>query len=248
MSTLTSKLALLLPEETDLWSRASFLVANFTALDTAAGTVICTSSTRPSSPYAQQTIYETDTRLLYVRNATNTAWTLVGNVPSVSVPSDITSPYNGQVIFATTGHTFYERVSGVWTVHSILSKHTSNQTVSTQESTASTTYTDLATPGPAVTLTSVGTVALVIMRAKVFASTATVVSAHMGCTISGDTTRAAADADGLGVQCNNAGAGNWVTSTQLIPITAGTNTYTAKYRVTSTSGFFADRRMIVIAP
>lgn len=246
MSTLTPKLALELAAGTDLWSRAAFLVANFTALDTAAGTVICTSGTRPSSPYAQQTIYETDTKLIYVRNAANTSWTLVGNIPSVSVPTDIASPYDGQVIFATTGHTFYERVSGVWTVHSIF-KHSANATVTTQESTASTSYVDLTTPGPAVTITSQGTQALVTIRAQMFASTGTV-SATMGFVVSGATTRAATNADSLTIQCTNIGDGNYLTGQQLIPITPGTNTYTAKYHAAVGTAVFAQRRIYVFAP
>lgn len=42
------------------------------------GTIICTSSTRPASPFAGQVIYETDTSLSYTYNGS--AWVQTGNV------------------------------------------------------------------------------------------------------------------------------------------------------------------------
>lgn len=46
-------------------------------IDSAIGATICTSSTRPASPFHGQFIRETDTRKLYVWNATQSAWDLV---------------------------------------------------------------------------------------------------------------------------------------------------------------------------
>lgn len=42
--------------------------ANMDTLDAAVGATICTSTTRPASPYGGQTIYETDTKNTYVRS------------------------------------------------------------------------------------------------------------------------------------------------------------------------------------
>lgn len=59
----------------------SKLNENFDKLDAAIGATICTSGTRPSSPWHGQFIRETDNRRLYVWNATQSAWdqVLIGN-------------------------------------------------------------------------------------------------------------------------------------------------------------------------
>lgn len=76
----------------DAWNR----------IDDQIGVVICTSGTRPSAPYGGQPIYETDTRLMYVRNAANTAWTLVNTgIPVVLNGAAIASPYTNMIIYAT---------------------------------------------------------------------------------------------------------------------------------------------------
>ncbi len=246
MSTLSDKLELTIPEGPDLLSRA-IIANNFQTIDDKFGTVICTSGTRPSTPFPGQVIYETDTRFVYIRNAANTSWSMIANIPSVTIPSVIASPYAGQVVFVTGDNEFYRYTGSAWTLFSMFSK-SANNTVSTQESTASTSYTDLSTSGPAVTLASVGNQALVTVRTQVFGSTATFITGHMGFTVSGATSRAAADSDSLGMQCNNAAGGNWITGSQLISINAGTNTYTAKYKAVNGTAVYAARRIWVFAP
>jgi hypothetical protein len=54
-------------------------------IDAAIGTTICTSSTRPASPYDGQVIRETDTRRMYVWNATQGAWDQI----AIAGPSSI---------------------------------------------------------------------------------------------------------------------------------------------------------------
>ncbi len=61
------------------------LNGNFTLLDAAFGVTICTSSTRPSSPYPGQQIYETNTKLSYVYSGS--AWLLVSVPVTVFVQS-----------------------------------------------------------------------------------------------------------------------------------------------------------------
>jgi hypothetical protein len=83
------------------------LNANWTLLDTLARAVPCTSTTRPSSPFPGQVIYETDTKVAYIRNAANTSWTQWYGVPTVSNTSDIAAPFNGQVVWSYTGFGMY---------------------------------------------------------------------------------------------------------------------------------------------
>lgn len=57
------------------------LNGNFDLIDTATGVKICTSSTRPGSPFTGQQIYETNTKLSYVWSGS--AWTLI--TPPVTI-------------------------------------------------------------------------------------------------------------------------------------------------------------------
>lgn len=51
---------------------------NMSKIDAAAGATICTSGTRPSSPYNGRLIFETDTRQVRVWNSGTSTWDLVG--------------------------------------------------------------------------------------------------------------------------------------------------------------------------
>lgn len=112
--------------------------------------------------------------------------------------------------------------------------------------TTSTTYTDLDAPavtGPSVTVTT-GPYALVIVRCA-HANSGTG-SARMAYDITGDHTQAAADDRGvhvLGVAGVNVGGGD---ATLMTTLTPGTNTFTAKYRVSAGTGSFSSRRIIVM--
>jgi hypothetical protein len=71
-----------------------------TRVDNQIGAVVCTSVTRPSSPYAGQPIYETDTRNLLVRNTANTSWTPVNTgIPVVATTAAISSPFTNQIVY-----------------------------------------------------------------------------------------------------------------------------------------------------
>lgn len=228
------------------------LADNLQKIDDFFGIVICTSGTRPSSPYAGQQIYETDTRMTYLRNAANTVWVMTDRVPSVAASGDIAVPYTGQLIWNTTTNLLYRYTGSAWSVISIFN-NTSTQTVSTSETTTSTSYADLATVGPNVTLTSVGIQALVIFRATFYADTATVDENRQGAfsfEVSGATTTAASDGNGVSARSrNNLGFGNWLTGVQIVTITPGSNTYRMKYKMYGGNGMvFQNRRIMVIAP
>lgn len=69
-------------------------------MDNQIGAVVCTSSTRPSSPYAGQPIYETDTRNLLIRNTTNTSWVVVNTgIPVYSSTASVSSPFTNMIIY-----------------------------------------------------------------------------------------------------------------------------------------------------
>lgn len=124
--------------------------------------------------------------------------------------------------------------------------------VATNESTTSTSYTDLATVGPSVSVTT-GTFAIVFFTATAWqASASTADNVMMSIAVSGATTSAAADSFALR-DTNISGIasarhfGTFVAYTTLTP---GVNTFTAKYRTTNAGNAanFGDRRIAVYAP
>lgn len=119
-------------------------------------------------------------------------------------------------------------------------------TVATGQSTSSTTYVDLATVGPAVTLET-GDAVKLTLTASLTVNTGSQI-AVMAFAISGATTVAAADAQSLQNQAPTAlvGPAIFCSVTFLITgLTPGTNTFTAKYRVTGGNGTFTFRSIIV---
>jgi hypothetical protein len=121
---------------------------------------------------------------------------------------------------------------------------TASAGVTTSQSTTSATYTDLTTAGPAVTLTT-GTSVLVIVGA--FINPGFNATGYMGYEISGATTTAATDATAMRF---TKGGNDTVNSQQsfasVVTVTAGSNTFTAKYRTTNTSPF-ANRQIFVMS-
>lgn len=85
MATNTTKLALSKPDGTDLVDIA-VLNGNFDKIDAASGATICTSSTRPASPFNGQLIFETDTLNALVYRTSTTSWNIVGGSTVSSNP------------------------------------------------------------------------------------------------------------------------------------------------------------------
>ena len=119
-------------------------------------------------------------------------------------------------------------------------------TVATAQTTTSSSYTDLATAGPAVTVTT-GTKAFVITSVRLSGS-ALGFDSYQSYAVSGATTVAASDTVAImhgAFRVNTsmrASAGQMITG-----LTAGSNVFTCKYRVDATStGTFLDRAITVI--
>jgi hypothetical protein len=120
-------------------------------------------------------------------------------------------------------------------------------TVATGQATSSTTYTDLSTSGPTVTITT-GTKALVYLGCNMTNNTISS-GASMGYTISGATTSAAFDQFALYMNAVTSGQNFSFGSPPLYVtgLTPGANTFTSKYRaVSSGSATFTDRRISVV--
>ena len=119
-------------------------------------------------------------------------------------------------------------------------------TVAAVETTTSTSYTDLATVGPAVTVTISATgKALVILTADI-GNSVSAAGTYMGTAVSGATTLAASDTTSLSESIAVVGPAIHISATYLFTgLTAGSNTFTAKYRVSTGTGTWYDRNIIV---
>ena len=116
-------------------------------------------------------------------------------------------------------------------------------TIATLQTTTSSTYTDLATVGPVVTLTT-GTRALVIVTAKIFITGGTA-NAYASVAVSGASTIAADDENAAISSAINL---NWrFTSAYIVTgLTAGSNIFTMKYKRSGNTGNFGSRTLSVI--
>lgn len=118
--------------------------------------------------------------------------------------------------------------------------------VNTSESTASTSYTDLTTSGPAVTATT-GTSALVFYQAQMSNTSSTGIN-YVSMAISGATTNSANDNRAIiyeqpGASDKDIRMAVYEFATAL---TAGSNTFTLKYRVSAGTGNFNKRGIAVL--
>lgn len=117
--------------------------------------------------------------------------------------------------------------------------------VATVETTTSTTFTNLTTAGPAVTATT-GPSAVYLLCAAISNNTVNN-SGYMGVDVSGSSTIAASATAALVVQSSTANARYLASFCSLTTsLTAGSNTFTAKYQVDAGTGSFFYRRLTVI--
>jgi hypothetical protein len=117
--------------------------------------------------------------------------------------------------------------------------------VATNQSTASTSYVDLATPGPSVTATT-GTRAMVFIQARM-ENTVDTSQTFSSFAVSGASTIAASDTNAIlldGVPLGN--SMRFGCMTFISSLTAGSNTFTMKYRVGANPGSFEHRHIAVV--
>lgn len=157
---------------------------------------------------------------------------------SAARASAVTSPVKGMVSFLNDVNSLEVYNGTQW-----VPTAPNGANVDTLESTASTTYTDLSTPGPAVTLIT-GTAAIVWLTAYMSNSGAGN-NDYISFAVSGASTVAAADARAasqVGTNPNTAGAMFKITG-----LTAGSNVFTCKYRASAGTGNFVFRNIVVQA-
>jgi hypothetical protein len=120
--------------------------------------------------------------------------------------------------------------------------------VATSQTTTSTTYTDLTTAGPAVTVTIGASGKAIVTVTASETNSSNTGQSNMGFAISGATTRAAADTQALSL-LNSGNLHPTIQSSAtffVTGLTAGSTIFTAKYSVNAGTGTFANRTIIVI--
>ncbi len=129
--------------------------------------------------------------------------------------------------------------------NSIVERIPTTAEVDTTETTGSTSFGDLATAGPAVTVTT-GTECWVVVGCNMANNTAGQFC-FMSFAVSGATTAAAADNDALGYESSVALDQIAASRVTLVTgLTAGSNTFTAKFKVTGGNGSFKHRDISAI--
>lgn len=206
---------------------------------TAGSIVTCTSSTRPTVTRPGAALFETDKNWLVVRNAADTSWIPQGNLVVCTSSTRPSPTAEGVVIYETDTDRMFAYDGSVWRSRSAMGAH-----VATSQTTTSTTYADLGTSGPAVTANT-GTSAIVTVSGGMTNSDVNGYT-FMSYAVSGATTSSAADARAMQFIHSVGNFGNQL-SFQYVHtgLTAGTNTFTAKYRVTTGTGTFANRSISV---
>jgi hypothetical protein len=169
-------------------------------------------------------------------------------------------------LLTTTGDTYYASAAGTparlgigstsqvltvaagvpsWATPASSSPASGQSFVSTAQSSTSITYAGLTT-AQTVTLTT-GTKVLVLLSFAVQCDQAANYRSYMSVAVSGATTTAASDANGVMIRSLTA---NTITGRQGVAVyltcTAGSNTFTAQFKQPDYTGTFSDRQMIVI--
>jgi hypothetical protein len=156
-------------------------------------------------------------------------------------PAVLTVGANGTTLVADSAET-----TGLkWATPASSSPASATAFEGASQATTSTSFTDLATAGPAVTLTT-GTKVLVIVSARLNGNNNTN-NAFMDTTISGATTRAATTTTALESSATGAAVPRVAMSrANIFTVTAGSNTFTAKYSCNTGGATFSQRDIIVI--
>jgi len=185
-------------------------------------------------------------------------------IADVYTQAQSNSNYIGKALTTTTGDMIYAsaantparlgigstdqilKVSGgvpVWAAPASAAPTSASARVTTGQSSSSATYADLATAGPAVTVTT-GTKAMVIVGARVQASAGW--NGNMSYAVSGATTVSANDE--WSIMSFDSYSQQFSFASTQVSLTAGSNTFTAKYKTGSADNpcTFSNRYIIVI--
>lgn len=185
--------------------------------------------------------------LLSSLGGVNTLFTAKGDLlvaSAANTPARLAVGSNGQVVMADSTQTQGAKWAAVVAAASA--------TVSTPESTTSGSYTDLATPGPAVTVT-VGPLGIAIVSVRVYEYNNTLTSSAGGLAsfvVSGANTIAVSDSNAVGLEFSigaNSVTYNYCSAVFVLTgLSPGSTTFTMKYLAFTSTQVFQDRKIGVV--
>ncbi len=189
-----------------------------------------------------------------IRNAANTGWIVVtagGSVPNLAAVLAAGNAAGAKIANLTDPTLAQDAATKAYVDALVPVGSLIGASVATSQSTTSAAYVDLATVGPAVTITVPASGRVVIaLRAQLVSAVAQSV-ALMAFALSGASTIAASDAFAMGVAFESNGNRIDGASLLITGLAPGVTTFTAKYRAdgTNTATFlqrsiFADTRML----
>jgi hypothetical protein len=170
------------------------------------------------------------------------------NRDRTTVPFVNAAERNTQIPAPTAGMRCYLVTPGVEQIHNGTAWVTTTPVAAlivTQEGTFSTTFADMATPGPSVTVET-GTRALITVSSTLDCAPASAPTvAAIGVVVSGATTFGPAEI-GTGAITGGPGWGFRYTNTVLLStLTSGSNTFKLQYRCNSANPYFSQRTIVV---
>ena len=224
------------------------------------GTIICTSTTRPSAPFVGQQIYETDT---------GRQWTYTG---AVWVPRDgiftneagrdaaITAPTEGMMVYLTaptvpaaTGGTTAIPLGVqtiwngfVWVCVTPVGASSNTGGTTTSTATGASAVTTLTGDGTAISVTLVTGTTAKIETTGTANNSSNATDNYLQFSVSGATTMNASDAVGARYDQTTLNTYGAMSRSQIITgLTEGTNTFTLRYRVGGGTAYYRDRNLTV---
>jgi hypothetical protein len=205
-----------------------------------------------TSPQEGNACYLKDTN--QVLTYSGSAWVAVGGGSPLTTKGDVYgfSTVDARIPIGTNGQILTadstQALGLKWATAASAAPGSASATVATDQSTTSSTFADLTTAGPAVTITT-GTKALIIITAEMTVSANK--GGAAGYAVSGATTIAATDTTAIKMR-ETGGATSFnnrvSVASRLSTLTAGSNTFTMKYRTTSggDAANFLNREILVI--
>ena len=219
---------------------ATTKTASYTLVAADAGTTVTMTSASATTITVNTALFAAgDT--VYIQNLGAGVSTITAGTATVSTSATLAlAQYEGgQLYFNSTSAAIF--IKGAGAAAGLTS---GSATVATDQSTTSATYTDLSTAGPAVTLTT-GTKALVIISIEGENDTINT-STFASVAVSGATTIAASDTIAMKWTLRENIENRFSVATRFTTLTAGSNTFTVKYRTAAGTASFGDREIIVI--
>jgi len=212
-------------------------VASYTLVAADKGTRITMSNAAATTITVNTSLFAAGDSLR-IQNIGAGACTITAGTATVTSAGSLSIPQwgGGQLFFTSAS-------AAIWFPDAY--SNPTSATVATSQTTTSTSFTDLATVGPAVTVTT-GTSALVIITAQIVSSNGNDAVASFA--VSGATTTSPTNSISLSTGSAGGLISVQASAIYYVTLTAGSNTFTMKYKMNAAGTLTAIYRTITVIP